>query len=314
MKNKILIIGLIMLILLSMTCVSASQDINDNSTLETDVSNIEEVTSSNTGEMEVHSTETELEKDNDVLEADDGDTIGEQAINDDTNLAYDDQSINDDVRTVDDEPVISKDVLGADSGSISQQAESDIGASNELLGISNDDNEVLQYTKYLHYDQLPNFSGISFVVSWYQKNLNKDGIYLIFTNEGLKLITSLGEPLTLEGGNNPASECKLYFDIRFNGQRIVFDGLGKSALVNVTKNSYYVLFKDIEFTNSIDGGVFVDTDCRSTMEFENCVFRNITGGAIVVNSASNIIIRNCTFENLSNDFGSAINIKNEDAH
>lgn len=169
MKNKILIIGLIMLILLSMTCVSASQDINDNSTLETDVSNIEEVTSSNTGEMEVHSTETELEKDNDVLEADDGDTIGEQAINDDTNLAYDDQSINDDVQTVDDEPVISKDVLGADSGSISQQAESDIGASNELLGISNDDNEVLQYTKYLHYDQLPNFSGISFVVSWYQK-------------------------------------------------------------------------------------------------------------------------------------------------
>ena len=89
--------------------------------------------------------------------------------------------------------------------------------------------------------------------------------------------------------------------------------MGKSALVNVTKNSYYVLFKDIEFTNSIDGGVFVDTDCRSTMEFENCVFRNITGGAIVVNSASNIIIRNCTFENLSNDFGSAINIKNEDA-
>ena len=142
-----------------------------------------------------------------------------------------------------------------------------------------------------------------------RKNLNKDGIYLIFTNEGLKLITSLGEPLTLEGGNNPASECKLYFDIRFNGQRIVFDGLGKSTLVNVTKNSYYVLFKDIEFTNSIDGGVFVDTDCRSTMEFENCVFRNITGGAIVVNSASNIIIRNCTFENLSNDFGSTINIK-----
>ena len=69
----------------------------------------------------------------------------------------------------------------------------------------------------------------------------------------------------------------------------------------------------MEFTNSVVGGIFVNTASRSTIEFENCVFRNITGGAIVVDSAADIIIRNCTFENVDSDYGSAIKVNNNDA-
>ena len=77
-----MIISLIILLLLSVTCVSATQDINDNSTMETNTYNIEEVTSSqDTGDMEVHSTDTELKNDDNMLETDGGDTIGEQDTN-----------------------------------------------------------------------------------------------------------------------------------------------------------------------------------------------------------------------------------------
>ena len=140
------------------------------------------------------------------------------------------QIINEEMLESNGEQAISYDVIEADSDSIDQEIESYIRANKGLLGISNDDNDVLQYTKYLNYNQLPNFSGITFVVGWYQQNLNKDGIYLIFTNERLKLITSLGEPLTIEGGRSSSVEWKLYFDIRFNGQRSVFDGLGKVCI------------------------------------------------------------------------------------
>ena len=292
-KSKIMFISLIMLILLSVTCVSATQDLDVNSTLETDDSISEEVTSSQVSEeIEVQSTEVELENDDDVLGADGGEAIGERAESDD--------------------------VLGAADGSIAQQIETNVDGlalddNGDVLGISTDDSDVLQFPHNLKYILLPTFSGITLVVDWFQKSYRHDEIHLIFAHDKYRLLTAVDKPITFVGGNDPNIVWKVDFNFQYNGQRSVLDALGKCALVNITRNSNYVFFKDMEFTNSVVGGIFINTACRSTIEFENCVFRNITGGAIVIDSAADVIIRNCTFENVDSKQGSAIRVNNDEA-
>ena len=134
-KNKIMFISLIMLVLLGVTCVSAAQDLDVNSTLETGDSISEDLNSSQVSEeTEVQSTEVELENDDDVLGADGGDAIGEQ-----DEIDY---------------------VLGAADGSIAQQIETNddgfaLYENDDVLGISTDDSDVLQFPHHLKYILLP---------------------------------------------------------------------------------------------------------------------------------------------------------------
>ena len=310
-KSKIMFISLIMLVLLSVTCVSATQDIDANSTLGTDDSISEEVTSSqDIEEIEVQSTEVELENNDDVLGADGGEAIGERAESDDVLGADGGEAIG--------EQDENDDVLGAADGSMVQQIETNVDGlaldeNGDVLGISTDDNDVLQFPHNLKYILLPTFSGITLVVDWFQKSYRHDEIHLIFAHDKYRLLTAVDQPITFVGGQDSSKVWKVDFNFQYNGQRSVLDALGKCALVNITKNSNYVFFKDMEFTNSVVGGIFINTACRSTIEFENCVFRNITGGAIVIDSAADVILRNCTFENIDSKQGSAIKVNNNEA-
>ena len=126
-KNSIMFICLIMLALLSLACVSATDNIDDNANLTTDESNVEEVISSdNTGDMEVQTNDSELEN-NDMLKADGNEAVGSQAVND------------------------------SDNDIISNQAEN-----NDMLGASADDDVLGGYMELSLYDETPKFTDISY--------------------------------------------------------------------------------------------------------------------------------------------------------
>ncbi len=76
-KNKIILISLVMLVLMSVTCVSATQDADINSTtLTSDSINEEIISSQDSGEIGVQARDAEIENnDSKELEADGGEAI-----------------------------------------------------------------------------------------------------------------------------------------------------------------------------------------------------------------------------------------------
>ena len=278
-KNSIMFICLIMLALLSLACVSATDNIDDNANLTTDDSNVEEVISSdNTGDMEVQTNDSELEND-DTLKADGNEAVGSQAVND------------------------------SDNDIISNQAEN-----NDMLGASDEDDVLgvayMSFSQINHEQNIVQFYNSRLDLTFTDSPLNAYSVGVPLNLKG-----GSGKMISFSYGNFRYPD---YYNIYFRGQyegnnpHGVFDARGISSIAKINGRQTLSYFQDIDFVNAVNGafviGDMVDSwfekfNAICKVEFVNCNFKNITGGVVVANYKSNISFKNCVFEDIDSEFG-----------
>lgn len=315
-KNNVMFIGLIMLILLSVTCVSATQAPDNNSTLQTDDSNLVGVISSQDMEdIEVQATEAEPENDiEEVLEADGEEVIGSQAE--------------------------SNGSIEIDGDSVAQSNGDVLGASDDEDVLSSNEDYFINYGYPIKYKYLkstetlnigPTFDSVTFKSQLGQFRYHTWFLFLMdFPDHSGQIHTiSTGQPMILKGGpaskmdaiknggtlfsGNPEAFYNVYILGNFKGgPNGIFDAKGLSSLGKITHTQTLACFRDCDFINAINGGFilddFDDTFMRKynrtpVVVFENCNFRNITGGAVIANYKCNITFKNCNFEDITGEYG-----------
>ena len=330
-KNNLLFISLLMLILLSVTCVSATQGLDNNSPLQTDDSSLVEVISSQDREnIEVQATDAEPESDIvEALETDGDGAIGSQA---ESNESIEIDS--DDVLAQGNDDTL----VASDDDVLAQSNEDVLGVSDE--DVLSDEEYFLNYgypvpKKHItHTDTLyigPTFDSVTSKIFLAQFRYHTSFLFLMdFPDHSGQVNTiSTGQPMMLKGGPTSAIDAirngggifsgnsegiyNVYILGNFKGgPNGIFDAKGLSSIAKITRTQTSAFFRGCDFINAINGGFIIDDyedafmkkyNKTLVVEFENCNFRNITGGAVVVNYKCNVTFKNCNFEDITGEYG-----------